>query len=48
VSLAALALDVLVPPLRHHAFAGGWGIAVSSAAGILGSTMYLRSSRGRS
>jgi hypothetical protein len=47
VSLAALALAAFVPPLRHHAIAGGWGIAASSAAGIVAGLGYLRSTRGR-
>jgi len=48
VSLAALAALAAVPPLRHHALGGGWGIAASSAVTILAYLYCLRISRSRS
>jgi len=48
VSAAALVATIAVAPLRHHAVAGGWGIAVSSAVSILASLYYLHTTRSRS
>jgi hypothetical protein len=44
VSAAAL-VALAFPPLRHHAIAGGWGIAASSAVSILACLYYLRITR---
>ena len=35
ISLACLVALAAVPPLRHHALGGGWGIAASAAVSIL-------------
>jgi hypothetical protein len=48
VSVLCLLAVVAVPALRHHAVAGGWGIAASAAVSITACLAYLRSTRRRS
>lgn len=47
ISLACLVALVAVPPLRHHALGGGWGIAASAAVSILAGLYYLHSTKRR-
>jgi hypothetical protein len=47
-SFACLVALVAVPPLRHHAAGGGWGIAGGALLSVLAGLHYLRSSRSRS
>jgi hypothetical protein len=48
LSAAALVALAVFPSLRHHALAGGWGIAASEAVSIVGCAACLHSTRSRS